>query len=267
MEKEQYYLKTQRWTVGYDRTPILSEVNLSVKKGEILVLVGPNGAGKTTFIKSIIRQLTPLAGVAVLDENDLEKMNSGELAKKMAVVLTERLQTEYMTVEEVVETGRYPYTGRFGILSQTDHKVVQSVIEQVRIADWKQRDFNKLSDGQKQRVMLARALAQQPDILILDEPTSYLDIRYKMEFLSLLKELSTEHGLTVILSLHEVELAKYIADKIACFKDGRLTKFDSPSKVFQGDYLLELYGISMTNLDGKMQDYCRDILLEKGGKK
>ena len=134
-------------------------------------------------------------------------MPGKEMAQRLSVVLTERVNPEMMNCEDVVATGRYPYTGKFGILSQEDWKIVRESMELVRITELANRDFNKISDGQKQRVMLARALCQQPDVIVLDEPTSFLDIRYKLEFLSILQEMSRKRNLTVLMSLHELDLA------------------------------------------------------------
>lgn len=136
----------------------------------------------------------------------------------MAVVLTERVKTELMTCEDVVATGRYPYTGKFGLLGENDWAAVREAWSWYTSPNWPNRDFSQISDGQKQRVMLARAVCQQPELLILDEPTSFLDLRYKLEFLTILQQMSRSRHLTVILSLHELDLAGRISDKIACIK-------------------------------------------------
>lgn len=184
---EEFYFYTKGLTVGYHGVPLIKDIELSVKKGEILTLIGPNGAGKTTILKNIIRQLKPLGGVAVLDGSNMEELSGRELSKKLSVVLTERVRPEMMNCRDVVSTGRYPYTGKFGVLSEEDWKIVDESMRLVHIEELAERDFTKTSDGQKQRVMLARALCQQPDIIVLDEPTSFLDIRYKLEFLSYTK--------------------------------------------------------------------------------
>lgn len=142
-----------------------------------------------------------------------------------------------MTCKEVVATGRYPYTGKFGVLSKEDWKIVDEAVRLVHIEDLAERDFTKTSDGQKQRVMLARALCQQPDILVLDEPTSFLDIRYKLEFLSIIQEMARNDRLTVILSLHELDLAERISDKVLCVRGDRIDRFGTPEEIFCGDYI------------------------------
>lgn len=252
---EGYYFKTKGLCVGYEGTPVVSDIELKINRGQILSLVGPNGAGKTTILKSIIGQLSLIAGVVELDGRNISVIDGKMLSKEMAVVLTNPLKTELMTVEDVVETGRYPYTGKFGILSQQDREIVEKVMNNIHIVEWRNQDFTKISDGQKQRVMLARALAQQPDILILDEPTSYLDIKHKVEFLSILKKLAKEENLTVIMSLHEVELASRISDKIACFKDGLLDRFGTPGEVFANNYLLDLYNIQLEEIAPEFRSF------------
>ena len=166
---EEYYFYTEGLTVGYHGVPLIKNIKISLKKGEILTLIGPNGAGKTTILRSIIKQLKPLGGVVVLDGKETEQISGKELSRKLSVVLTERVRPEMMTCKEVVATGRYPYTGKFGVLSKEDWKLVDEAMELVHIHELADRDFSKTSDGQKQRVMLARAICQQPDIIILDE--------------------------------------------------------------------------------------------------
>ena len=205
-----YYITTEKISVGYDGKPLIEEVEIALRKGEILTLLGPNGAGKSTILKSIARQLSLIAGTVRLDGEDMRTLTGAELSKKMAVVMTKRLRAELMTCEDVVATGRYPYTGRFGVLRAEDHAAVQNAMELVQVAEIGDSLFDRISDGQRQRVMLARAICQEPEILILDEPTSYLDVRHKLEFLSILQKLCRERQLTVILSLHELELAEKI---------------------------------------------------------
>lgn len=141
----------------------------------------------------------------------------------MSIVFTERITPELMTVADVVAMGRYPYTGGLGILTPKDEAVVAQCMEQIRISPLKERNFMSLSDGQKQRVLLAKALCQEPEILILDEPTSYLDVKYKLEFLSMLQEMTRKKKIGVLMSLHELDLAERVSDKIVCVKGETLS--------------------------------------------
>ena len=244
-----YYFKTESLSVGYHKKPIIKDIEIGLEKGEILTLIGPNGAGKSTVLKSIAKQLALIAGTIYLDEQSVENMSGTELSQNMAVVLTERLRTEMMTCEDVVATGRYPYTGRFGILSESDRQTVKEAMELVHVTAIKDQDFTRISDGQRQRVMLARAICQEPEIIILDEPTSYLDVKYKLEFLSILQEMRKKKGLTVIMSLHELDLAERVSDKILCIDGKRVDRFGKPEDVFEQGYISKLFSIESGSFD------------------
>ncbi len=247
--KEEFYFYTEGFTVGYHGVPLIKNIEIRLKKGEILTLIGPNGAGKTTILKSIIRQLAPIGGVVYLDGSNMHELSGRELSKKMSVVLTERVRPEMMTCKDVVATGRYPYTGKFGVLSRDDHRIVMESMELVHIAELADRDFSKTSDGQKQRVMLARAICQEPDMIVLDEPTSFLDIKYKLEFLSIIQKMSRSKNLSVIMSLHELELAERIADKIVCVKGDKVDRFGTPEEIFTPGYIPKLYQMTTGSYD------------------
>ena len=238
-----YYFKAQDLAVGYDGRPVLRDVSFGVNKGEIVTLIGPNGAGKSTVLKSIARQLRTIAGTVEIDGGDLGALSYREIARRLAVVLTERVKPELLTCRDVVAMGRYPYTGRLGILSAADEQKVDAALDRVHAGELKARDFNAISDGQRQRVLLARAICQEPEIIVLDEPTSYLDIRHKLELLGILRQMAREEGLTVIMSLHEIDLAQKVSDKILCVKGERAARFGTPEEVFTEEAIRELYDL------------------------
>lgn len=244
-----YYFKTEGFAVGYNGTPVVSELNFGIEKGEILTLIGPNGAGKSTVLKSIARQLSAIAGCIYLADQNLLEMSAKEVSTKMAVLLTERIKSEMMTCRDVVSTGRYPYTGYFGVLGEEDKRKVTEAMELVKVADLEDRDFSQISDGQRQRVMLARAIAQEPEIIILDEPTSFLDIRHKLEFLSVLEKMKEEKNVTVVMSMHELDLAGRISDKILCLKGDVADRFGTPEEVMDDEYIRNLFGIDEELMD------------------
>lgn len=256
-----FYFQTRQLCVGYQGKPLLKEIEIGLCKGEILTLVGPNGAGKSTLLKSIARQLRLLGGVVCLDGADTAQMSGRELSRKMAVVFTEKMQTELMTCEDVVAAGRYPYTGYFGILSEEDRALVGEAMELVHVSGIRHQDFTKVSDGQRQRVMLARAICQEPEVIVMDEPVSYLDIRHKLAFLSVLLALREKKGLTVIMSLHELELARIVSDKILCLKGEYVEGYGTPEEIFSGDFIERLFGLSEENFAGneKILGYIRQI--------
>ena len=244
-----YYFQTHQLWVGYDGKPLIRDISLGIQRGEIVTLIGPNGAGKSTILKSITRQLKAIAGAVVLDRENLGSLSYKELATRMAVVLTERLKPELMTCRDIVATGRYPYTGRLGLLTRYDEEQITKAMEIVHALELSDRDFNALSDGQRQRILLARAICQEPEIIILDEPTSYLDIRHKLELLSILRSMAKEKGITVIMSLHEIDLAQKISDKIVCVKGETIENFGTPEEVFDEEKIRQLYGLAQGFFD------------------
>lgn len=189
---EENYILTENMTVGYGGIPLIRQIGIHVRPGEIVTLIGPNGAGKSTILRSVIRQLGLLEGAVYLDGTPMQQMGEREIAKRMSILMTERIHPELMTCEDVVSTGRYPYTGRMGILTAEDRKKVREAMELVHAWDLARRDFSEISDGQKQRILLARAVCQEPRAIVLDEPTSFLDIRHKLELLTILKDLVHE---------------------------------------------------------------------------
>lgn len=241
---ERYFFRLKKMTVGYGGVPLIRDMEISLEKGKILTLIGPNGAGKSTVLKSIIGQLPLLSGAALLGGDVLNELSEKELSRKVSIVLTERIRPEMMTARDVVATGRYPYTGRMGILSPRDKEAVRDAMALVHVTELAEKDFLTLSDGQRQRVMLARALAQEPKLLILDEPTSYLDIRHQLEFLSLLQQMAKQKGLTVIMSLHELDFAERISDLIVCLRGEFVERAGPPDTVFQPGYISRLYGFT-----------------------
>ena len=171
------YFELSNLSVGYNKKPLIRDICLDIKKGEIVTLIGPNGAGKSTILKSITRQLEIIGGQVLFENEEIRTISYKDLSTRMAVVLTDRLKTELLTCHDIVATGRYPYTGRLGILSHEDEDKVDNALRAVNALDLGNHDFNAISDGQKQRILLARAICQEPEIIILDEPTSFLDIR------------------------------------------------------------------------------------------
>lgn len=239
-----YYFQMKDLSVGYNGSSLIRDINIGINKGEIVTLIGPNGSGKSTILKSITRQLKVVGGNVFFDDTSFLKLPYKELASKMAVVLTDRIKTELMTCHDIVATGRYPYTGRLGILTQEDECLVEEAMQAVHAQELGNRDFNAISDGQKQRVLLARAICQDPDVIVLDEPTSFLDVKYKLELLSILERMARQKKITVIMSLHEIDLAQKISDKIICVKGETISHYGNPEEVFTEEIIRELYGIN-----------------------
>lgn len=237
------YFHTKDLAVGYDGHALIHDINIEIEKGKILTLIGPNGSGKSTILKSITRHLNKICGQVYIDRQEIYAWSARELAKQVAVVLTDRIHPELMTCEEVVAMGRYPYTNAMGKLTPRDQEIVAQAMERVHALDLAQRDFTTLSDGQRQRIMLARAICQEPEIIILDEPTAYLDIRHKIELLDILREMAHEKGITVIMSLHEIDLATKISDYLLCVKGETIEAFGPPEDILAEGVIDRLYDI------------------------
>ena len=238
------YIWTENMTVGYGKTPLIRQIGIHVRAGEIVTLIGPNGAGKSTILRSVIRQLGLLEGTVYLDGMPMKGMGEREIAKRMSILMTERIHPELMNCEDVVGTGRYPYTGRMGILTAEDRGKVREAMELVHAWDLASRDFSQISDGQKQRILLARAICQDPSVIVLDEPTSFLDIRHKLELLTILKDLVRRKKVAVLMSLHELDLAQKLSDYIVCVKGEYIERCGTPEEIFTSSYITGLYGIT-----------------------
>ncbi len=237
------YFSLDHLSVGYNKNVLIRDICVDIKKGEIVTLIGPNGAGKSTILKSITRQLQLLGGKVIFDQNNLHEMTFKEISQKMAVVLTERMKPELMTCADIVATGRYPYTGRLGVLTPEDEKKVDDALRAVNASELANRDFNAISDGQRQRILLARAICQEPEMIILDEPTSFLDIRYKLELLSILTRMAKKNGITIIMTLHEIDLAQKVSDKIVCVHGETIYDYGTPAEIFDEAKIRDLYNI------------------------
>ncbi|MBQ2888271.1 MAG: ABC transporter ATP-binding protein [Firmicutes bacterium] len=238
-----YYFKTENLAVGYGGNILIHDINVKLEKGKILTLIGPNGAGKSTILKSITRQLETIRGTVYINAQEVALWSPKDMAKQVAVVLTDRIRPELMTCVEVVAMGRYPYTNLFGKLTDKDIEAVHEALERVHALDLAEQDFATLSDGQRQRIMLARAICQEPEIIVLDEPTAYLDIRHKIELLDILREMSQKKHITVIMSLHEIDLAMKISDYLLCVKGDTIEAFGPPDVILKSHTIEHLYGL------------------------
>lgn len=237
------YFEARDLSIGYHGVPVIRDISLQVQKGEIVALIGPNGAGKSTFLKTIARELTPISGHVFLEGKEISSYSYRELSQKMAVILTERIKVELTTCRDIVATGRYPYTGRLGVLRPEDEQAVDEAMETVHALDLSERDFSAISDGQRQRILLARAICQEPELILLDEPTSFLDVRHKLDLLSILTRMARKKNITVIMSLHEIDLAEKVADKIITVKGDALFGCGKPGEIFDEARIRRLYDI------------------------
>ena len=237
------YFRTENLAVGYRGRSLIHDINIGVEKGKILTLIGPNGAGKSTILKTVTRHLARIGGTVEIGGKDIQGWSAKEMAGQVAVVLTERIRPELMTCGEVVAMGRYPYTNAMGRMTEADKEAARRALQRVHATELEEQDFSTLSDGQRQRIMLARAICQEPQVIVLDEPTAYLDIRFKIELLEILREMAHEEGTTVVMSLHEIDLASKISDYIVCVKGDTIAAFGTPEEILKEGIMESLYGL------------------------
>lgn len=240
---DNFYFKTSDLTVGYNKKPLIKDININVGLGEIVTMIGPNGAGKSTILKSITKHLEIIDGDALIADASLSHMNYKKLAQQLSVVLTDKIKGELLTCLDVVSTGRYPYTNSLGILDENDKQKVKDAMKKAHVEELAGRDFSAISDGQRQRVLLARAICQEPKIIVLDEPTSFLDVKHKLELLNILHTMAKKENIAVLMSLHEIDLAQKISDKVICVHGDAIEHFGHPSEIFTEEIIRELYDI------------------------
>lgn len=203
----------------------LSSIDLHIKQGEIVSLIGPNGSGKSTFLRLISRLITPGSGEVLLNGERLKRMKSQEVARNLAMLPQMQDHQLDVTVGELVEFGRHPHRTAYGKLSREDQEIIDWAIEVTNLGAYKNRLLHSLSGGERQRAWIAMAIAQRPKILLLDEPTTYLDISHQLEVMELVAELNESYGMTIVMVLHDINQAASYSDRMIVLKDGRV-RFD-----------------------------------------
>ncbi|MDE0393978.1 MAG: ABC transporter ATP-binding protein [Gammaproteobacteria bacterium] len=234
-------LTLERLAIGYrtrrNETVVASDISLELREGELVCLLGPNGAGKTTLMRTVAGMQPPLGGRVLVDGDDIHSMPARARAKRLSVVLTERVEAGLLTAYALVGLGRYPHTNWSGRLSGHDHEVIQECLERVGAEDLAHRYVSDLSDGERQRVMMARALAQEPRLMVLDEITAFLDLPRRVEAMRLLRRVVRDTGRAVLLSTHDLELALRAADRVWLLpKGGRLATGAPEDLVLSGAF-------------------------------
>ncbi|MEZ4331642.1 MAG: ABC transporter ATP-binding protein [Myxococcota bacterium] len=228
---------------GIDRDA-LRDVSLQVTTGEILALVGPNGSGKSTLLRSLGRELDAHQGAVLLDGKKLTSLPRRWLARRMARLPQDPQGPEGFTVESLVRTGRHPHIAYFAAYGEADERAVAEALDAVELADLRTRPLASLSGGERRRAWIAMALAQEPDFLLLDEPTNALDLRHQYELLDLLRRLNRERGTTIVVSLHDLEHAAHVADRVAVLSRGRLYAVGPPEEILTEETLLDVFRVA-----------------------
>lgn len=245
-------LNTKRLSYGVRERQILNGVDFHASRGEFIGIVGPNGSGKSTFLKNIYKVLKPQSGQIELMNEDLLTMSNREMAQRMAVVVQERENSFDFSVEEVVMMGRQARRRLLEREDDTDRALVERILREMQLIELKERDFGSLSGGEKQRVLIARALAQETEVLVLDEPTNHLDIKYQFQLMETVRRLDC----TVIAALHDLNLAAMYCDRIYALKEGHVAGVGTPRELLTSDFIREIYEVDAqvnTDPDGTLR--------------
>ena len=255
---ENIVLKTENLTIGYQskkaQTIVASNIDIAIEKGKLITILGKNGIGKSTLLRTISKVQEPLNGSVFINKKNIKNYTNKELSSALSLVLTERLPESQITVFELVALGRQPYTNWIDKLSDLDLEKIYWAIEQTEIQHLKEKFFYELSDGQLQRVLIARALAQDTDIIILDEPTAHLDLHHTIKIFSLLKKLVDETSKTILMSSHEVNLCIQFANEIILFTDDKV-HIGTPDKLIKQDAFDDLFPKDIVKFNRKLQQF------------
>jgi iron complex transport system ATP-binding protein len=236
-------LYTENLSVAYGERTIVKNLSVHIPDKKITTIIGSNGCGKSTLLKAITRIITQQAGSVVLDGEDIAKQHTKELARKMAILPQSPESVGGLTVGELVSYGRFPYQKGFGRLTKRDYEVIDWALEATGTIEFKYRPVDALSGGQRQRVWIAMALAQETEIIFLDEPTTYLDMAHQLEVLELLQELNLNEGRTIVMVLHDLNQAARFADHLIALKAGEIVKAGTCEEVIQRDVLRAVFQI------------------------
>ncbi len=236
-------IHAQAVQAGYGKRRILESVDLHVLQGGITALVGPNGSGKSTLLKVCTKLLAPNGGSVLLDGQNIARLSTREMAKRLAILPQGPVAPANLTVRDLVEQGRYAQVGPFRMLRRQDHTAINRAIELVRLEALADRDVDTLSGGERQRTWLALALAQETAILALDEPTTFLDIGHQLEVLELVHELNQAQGLTVLMVLHDLNHAASFSDRMVVLNHGQIISAGEPWSILQPALLHEVFGV------------------------
>lgn len=230
-------------TLGYGDRDVIDDLDLSIPPGQMTAIVGPNACGKSTLLRSMTRLLAPRSGHVLLDGHDVHTIPAKQLARRLGLLPQSPIAPEGITVGDLVGRGRHPHQRAFARWSREDDAAVAAALEATQTLDLAERAVDELSGGQRQRVWIAMALAQQTQVLLLDEPTTFLDVGHQVEVLDLLSDLNREHGTTIVMVLHDLNLAARYADHLIALAGGRLAASGSPSEILRPQLVAELFGM------------------------
>ncbi|MCD6231682.1 ABC transporter ATP-binding protein [Candidatus Aerophobetes bacterium] len=242
---EEELLKVENLWSGYKETNILKGINLVIKRGEFWGVAGPNGAGKTTLLKSITKILSPKRGKIFFKGKNIARMDARKLAQKVAVVPQFSIFWLSFTVKDFILLGRIPYLPRFYLERREDYEAVEEAMELTGTTHLQERRINELSGGEKQKVVIARSLAQKPEFLLLDEPVSHLDIKHQLEILNLIEKLNQKEKVTILMISHDLNLTSHYVSKLILMKEGKIFARGTPQEVITEDNIEKVYEIKV----------------------
>ena len=243
---------------------VLQDVSFQIGKGEFIGVIGPNGSGKTTLLKVLYRLLSPQRGEVLFERVPLRKMSHKDIAKRIAVVAQEIYPVFPFRVIEIVLMGRSPYLGHLMFERERDLEIAKKAMEWTEILPISERPIDELSGGERKRVFIARALAQEPEVILLDEPTANLDIHHQIEFLDLILALNREKGLTILMASHDLNLASEFCDRLILLQNGGIFKMGSPQEVITREHIEKVYGCGVWVDQNPVSGMPRITLLKKG---
>lgn len=236
-------LRAEAVTVGYGETPVVRDLTLDVPDGRVTTIIGPNGCGKSTMLRTLARLLRPTSGTVLLDGEPLQALPTREIARRMALLPQTPLAPEGLLVRDLVGRGRHPHQRWFSQWSAEDEAIVEAALEMTDTAELRDRALDQLSGGQRQRAWIAMTLAQDTELLLLDEPTTYLDLAHQVEVLDLVTRLNRERGRTVVMVLHDLNLAARYSDRMIVMRDGAIVTEGPPAEVTTSAMLAEVFGL------------------------
>ena len=236
-------LRIEDLSLSYGDKPVVQNLSLRVKKGQVVSIIGPNASGKSTILKSIAGIIKPVSGKIFIEEKDISKMDSKKLGQKVSILLHQNKNPDDMSIEELVYFGRYPHKKWFEGFEASDKKIIEEVMKLTNTFALRDKTLETLSGGERQRAWIAMALAQEPDILLFDEPTTYLDLAHQIEFLELVNRLNKETGVTVVLVLHDLNQAARYGNYLFAMKEGKIFAQGNPEEVLNPQNILSIYNI------------------------
>lgn len=252
--KNEHRLEAKELRTGYDKKIVLDGVNITIPEGKVSVIIGANACGKSTLLKTLVRLIKPQSGEVLIDGKKVSQVPSKELAKTLGLLPQSPIVPEGITVLDLVTRGRFPYQTFMKGLSADDLEAVENALELMNITELRDRSVDELSGGQRQRVWIAMALAQDTDILFLDEPTTFLDLQYQVEILDLLTDLNQKKGTTIVMVLHELNLTARYADYLFAVKDGNLISQGIPNEIVTPNLIKEVFNLNCEVIKDPISD-------------